>query len=219
MIRDGKALESSAIILAGGASSRVGRDKGLLTLADKPLIRYVLDAVANLVDEKLVVVSSKTQAEDYSRTLDSETRIIVDKGKGQKPLLGAETGFEAAKGIYSFLLPCDTPFISREILSLLLDLCENRNAVIPRWPNSYIEPLQAIYRTVPSLEAAKASLKERETNMRSMVYRLHGIRYVSTLVLQELDPELRTFFNVNTPLDLKKAEASVKHQHPFVPRT
>ncbi len=212
LIMGDKLLESSAIILAGGASSRLGQDKGLLTLAGKPLIRHVLDAVANLVDERLVVVSSKTQAEGYSKSLGSKARIIVDKGKGQTPLLGAEAGFEAAKGEYSILLPCDTPFVSREILSLLFDLCKNRTATIPRWPNCYIEPLQAVYLTSPSQEAARASLNEGESNMQSMVDRLHGIRYVSTLVLQELDPELRTFFNVNTQLDLKKAEAILRRQ-------
>lgn len=211
-------MESTAIILAGGASTRVGQDKGLLTLAGRPLIRYVLDAVANLVDEKLVIVSSRTQAKGYSKTLNSEIRVIVDKGKGKTPLLGAETGFEAANGEYSFLLPCDTPFVSREILALLFDLRKNRTAVIPRWPNCYIEPLQAVYRTVPSLEVAKASLSENKSNMRSMIDRLQGIRYVSTLVLQGLDPELRTFFNVNTLLDLKKAEAMVQQQRPFMLR-
>jgi molybdopterin-guanine dinucleotide biosynthesis protein A len=211
-------LESTAIILAGGASTRLGQDKGLLTLAGKPLIRYVLDAVDNMVDEKLVVVNSETQAEGYSKTLSSEIRVIVDKGKGKTPLLGAETGFKAANGEYSLLLPCDTPFVSRQVLALLLDLRKNKTAVIPRWPNCYIEPLQAVYRTVPSLEAAKTSLSKDKSNMRSMIDRLQGIRYVSTLVLQELDPELRTFFNINTLLDLKKAETIVKLQRPFMLR-
>jgi len=89
---------------------------------------------------------------------------------------------------------------------LLLDLCGGKNAVIPRWPNGYIEPLQAVYRTKPALEAAKNVLGEGKFNMRSMIDSLGGIRYISTLVLQQLDPKLKTFFNINTPLDLKKAE-------------
>jgi molybdopterin-guanine dinucleotide biosynthesis protein A len=66
--------------------------------------------------------------------------------------------------------------------------------------------LQAVYSRKPALEAAKAALGEGGLNMRVLVERLRGVRYVSTLVLEQLDPELRTFFNVNTPLDLKKAE-------------
>ncbi|MDH5459844.1 MAG: hypothetical protein OEW71_02260, partial [Candidatus Bathyarchaeota archaeon] len=84
-------------------------------------------------------------------------------------------------------------------------------AVIPRWPNGYIEPLQAVYCTKPALEAAKNALSEGKLDIRSMVEKLRGIRYVSTLVLQQLDPTLRTFFNVNTPLDLKKAEFTLRN--------
>jgi molybdopterin-guanine dinucleotide biosynthesis protein A len=84
--------------------------------------------------------------------------------------------------------------------------------VIPRWPNGYIEPLQAVYCIKPAYEAAKNALSEGKLNMQSMVDRLRGVRYVSTLVLQQLDPELRTFFNINAPLDLKKAELMVKRE-------
>jgi molybdopterin-guanine dinucleotide biosynthesis protein A len=45
-----------------------------------------------------------------------------------------------------------------------------------------------------------------------MVDKLRGVRYVSTLVLRQLDPELKSFFNVNTPLDLKRAEAMLKNK-------
>ena len=205
-------MESSAIILAGGSSSRLGQEKGLVSLAGRPLIRYVLDAINNLADEKLVVVSSNTQAENYSRAAGSKAHILIDKGYGQTPLLGAATGFEAARGEYSILLPCDTPFVSKEVLTLLFDLRENRSAVIPRWPNCYVEPLQAVYNTDLSLEATKIALKENESNMKAIAERLRGVRYVSTLVLQQIDPELTTFFNINTSLDLRKAEAILRRR-------
>jgi molybdopterin-guanine dinucleotide biosynthesis protein A len=89
-------------------------------------------------------------------------------------------------------------------------MCINRYAVIPRWPNGYIEPLQAVYCAKPAYESAKNALSEGKLNVQSMVDKLRGVRYVSTLVLQQLDPELRTFFNINTPLDLKKAESMLR---------
>ncbi|MEM2440647.1 MAG: molybdenum cofactor guanylyltransferase [Candidatus Bathyarchaeia archaeon] len=203
-------MESSAIILAGGPSQRFGSDKGLTLALDKPLIKYVLNAVNGTVNEKIVVVSSKTLAEALAKILGSSARIVVDKGGVQSPLIGALTGFSEAHGEYALLLACDTPLVSRDVLALILELCINRNAVIPRWPNGYVEPLQAAYHVKPALEAAEKALQEGRLDMRSMIEKLRGIRYISTLVLQQLDPALKTFFNINTPLDLKRAEQMLR---------
>jgi len=205
-------LDRSAIILTGGFSSRFGQDKGLLQLANKPLIMHVLDAISSIVDENIVVVSSKVQAENYAKLVSSNVKIFVDTVNTHSPLVGALTGIKEAHGDYSILLPCDTPLVSRNIISLLFELCTDKSAVIPRWPNGYIEPLQAVYCTRHALEAARNALSKEELNMRSMVDRLQGVRYVSTLVLQQLDPELRTFFNINTPLDLRKAEFMLRRK-------
>lgn len=206
-------MDKSAIILAGGFSSRFGQDKGLVRLSDKPLIKYVLDAVSNIVNEKIVVVSSKVQAESFTKVVDSRTRVIMDMDNAVGgPLVGALTGFEQANGKYALLLPCDTPFIKSDVLLFLLDICVDKNAVVPLWPNGYVEPLHAAYCTKKAIEAAKIALSKRELTMRSMLDMLRGIRYVSTFVLQQLDPGLRTFFNINTLLDLEKAELMLKRK-------
>lgn len=207
-------LRSSAIILAGGSSKRLGRDKALLELGKKPLVKHVLDSVHSLVDEIILVVSSQAQETEYRKYAFPDTRIVVDRRDVQTPLVGVLTGLEISHGEYSLVLACDVPFVSRSILSLLLDLSMNKNAVIPRWPNGHIEPLQAVYRTKMAEVASKDALDDGRLDMQAMVDRLQGIRYVSTLVLTQLDPELRTFFNVNTLLDLKKAEAMLERVHP-----
>lgn len=199
-------MDKSAIILAGGFSRRFGSDKGLVPLLNKPLIRHVLDAVSGIVEEEIVVVSSKEQTEKFAKVLSSNVKVAVDKSNLQSPLVGALTGFEIAVGEYALLLPCDAPLVSRDALSLLLELCVRKNAVIPRWPNGYIEPLHAVYHVKPALKAAENALNAGRLDMRSMIERMRGIRYVSTLVFQQLDSELKMFFNINTPLDLKKAE-------------
>lgn len=199
-------MDKSAIILAGGFSRRFGSDKGLVPLGNKPLIRHVLDAVSGVVEEEIVVVSSKEQAEKFAKVLDSSVKVVIDKRSLQSPLVGALTGFETAIGEYALLLPCDAPLVSEEALSLLLDLCVGVNAAIPRWPNGYIEPLHAVYHVKPALEAAENALSLERLDMRSMIERMRRIRYVSTLVFQQLDSELKMFFNINTPLDLKRAE-------------
>jgi molybdopterin-guanine dinucleotide biosynthesis protein A len=194
-------LERSAIILAGGFSTRLGQDKGLVQLVDKPLIRHVLDKTKNVVDETLVVVSSNSQAQKYRDVLGSEAKISVDNAEAHSPLAGATVGFQ-----------CDVPFLSKDILQLLLELAIDKNAAIPRWPNCNIEPLQAVYLTEAALRTSKEAVMSGEAKMQAMVNRLRGVRYVSTLVLEQLDPGLNTFFNVNTVVDLKKAEAILKHK-------
>jgi molybdopterin-guanine dinucleotide biosynthesis protein A len=205
-------LEKTAIILAGGFSRRFGQDKGLMLLANKPLVKHVIDRVGNIVEEKIVVVSSRAQAEKYMEIVGSNAHVLVDADNVQSPLVGALTGFEKAHTEYSLLLPCDTPFISENAIMLLFEICTNKSAVIPRWPNGYIEPLHAVYCTKHAFKAAKSALDEGKLNMLSMIEKLRGVRYVSTLALQQIDPKLMTFFNINTPMDLKKAEQVLKSE-------
>ena len=203
-------MNRSAIILVGGASSRFGKDKGVLDLANKPLIKHVIDAISTIVDEKIIVTNSKVQAEKYKGIGGPNAHVLVDAYDARGSLVGAATGFAEAHGAYSLLLPCDTPFISKDVVFLLFELCTDKAAAIPRWPNGYIEPLQAVYCTRLAAEAAKMALNEGKSDLQSMVEKLHSVRYVSTLVLQQLDAGLKTFFNINTPSDLKKAESILK---------
>ena len=203
-------MQRSAVILAGGFSRRFGRDKGLVVLAGKPLILHVIERVSNVVDEIVVVVSSKDQKEKFEIILEEKANLVVDKNESQNPLVGTMTGFERAEGEVSLLLPCDTPLVSTQILQFLLNMCTNRSAAIPRWPSGYLEPLQAAYHTKSALTAAKTALEQRNMKMRSMIDNLRRVRYVSTMVLEQMEPKLLTFFNVNSPQDLKRAEPLLK---------
>ena len=203
----GHFLKSSAIILSGGFSKRFGRDKGLVKLKGKPVVMYLLEKVAKVVDEKVIVVGSEAQRDVFSSLFEHVADVIVDKYDGDGPLIGGLTGFETVQTEYSLLLPCDTPFLSSEIATLLLNSCVGRSAVIPRWPNGWIEPLQAAYYTKSALIATKKALEQGKMEVRSMISHLRNIQYVSTVTLQKLDPELLTFFNINTFADLKKAES------------
>jgi molybdopterin-guanine dinucleotide biosynthesis protein A len=203
-------LKNSAVILAGGFSRRLGQDKGLIDLVGKPLVLHVVDRVSKVVEETVVVVGSRVQKKKFESLLGHKANVVVDKHEAQGPLVGALTGFESAKSEYSLLLSCDTPFISSQIAKFLLDTCINKGAVVPRWPSGYIEPLQAAYHTKPALTAAKKALEQGKLDLRSMISRSNGVRYVSTVVLRQMDPKLLTFFNINTPKDLKRAESLLK---------
>jgi len=198
-------VERSAIVLAGGSSTRIGEDKGLLKLAGKPLLNHIINAVKEHVEEIVVVTSSEERVKRYSALAGKNIRFARDKVDLKGPLIGAMTGFSVAQGKYSLLLPFDTPFVSGEIVTMLFEACVGKTAAIPRWPNGQIEPLYAVYGTTIARDAALSAIGEGRLDMRGMIEKMHGVRYVSTLVMQQLDPELKTFFNINTRADLKKA--------------
>jgi molybdopterin-guanine dinucleotide biosynthesis protein A len=205
-------LTTSAIVLAGGSSSRFGEDKGMVTLAGKPLISHVVDAIRRIVDETIVVTSSAERVAKYETIVPDSVKFVEDTWESNGPLIGALTGFGVASGKYALVLPFDTPFVSREVVSLLFELCIGRSAVIPRWPNGQIEPLHAVYQVQLAMAAAEAAVAEGRLDMRGMIERMRGVRFVSTIAIQEFDPELKVFFNINMPLDLKKAASMINHR-------
>ncbi|MEM1586529.1 MAG: molybdenum cofactor guanylyltransferase [Candidatus Bathyarchaeia archaeon] len=204
-------MDRTAIILAGGITGGFKQDKGLINLANRPMIAYVLSRVQGSVDEILVCLKYDSQVPLYSQALPEDSRIIVDdKIFPESPLRGAYTGLLNARGRYSIILPCDTPFISEKLIDLLFDMAVGVNAVIPRWPDGCVEPLQAVYRTEVTLNAVEKSLEGGNYRMQAMIALLRNVRYISTLVIKEIDPKTYTFMNINTPLDLKKAEVLIK---------
>ena len=205
--------DSAAAILCGGKSVRMGADKGLIPLCGKPMLTYVLEACEELFSEIFIILGSNIN-KSYEALIDSKARILIDKFPDiNSPLVGAYTAFESCEYDYLYLLSCDMPLLNTEVLRLMREVITTENAVVPRWPNGYIEPLHAIYRTKPSREAAKKALSENRRNMRSLLENLKRVLYLSTRVIEQLDPKLETFFNVNTMNELKKAEKRIKKRH------
>lgn len=203
-------MNKALIILSGGLSQRFGQDKCLRKLAGKTLVTHVLDRVATVADETVIVAGSTTQQNVLSQAVGQKTRVIVDSYGNHSPLIGALTGLENVEADYALLLPCDAAFVSRDIAKLLLDLCEGKSAAIPRWPDGKIEPLQAAYSVKLAKEAARTAYHEGKRDMIGMIGHLRNIRYISTLVLQQYDAKLTTFFNINTVEDWKRAETVLR---------
>lgn len=203
-------LDKSVIILAVDSSSKFLEDKGLLSLDNKALLKHVVDAVKSTADEVVVVTSSKESAESYSKIVSPKVRFVCDADESKGFLGAALAGFEAAEGKYSLLLPFDSPFVSNDVVTLLFDCSVGKSAVVARSPDCEVEALHAVYNTEIALEAAKEALANGEVDVEAMLDRLRGVRYMSTLVIEQLDPDFKTFFRIITPLDLKKAFVMLK---------
>jgi molybdopterin-guanine dinucleotide biosynthesis protein A len=202
-------MDRSAIILNNSDTTNLEQDKALIELNGKPLIKHIVGSIEPIVDEIIVVANSQESLEKYLEVLGPHVQIIVnDESSGL--LSDALKGFEAAKNKFTLLLPSNTPFVSLDIVDLLFELCHSRSAAIPRSPDQEVELLHAVYNTKIAIEAARIALNERgKTDLLDMVENMGGVRYVSTLVIQELDPELKMFRKVNRSVDLRTKQATI----------
>jgi molybdopterin-guanine dinucleotide biosynthesis protein A len=205
-------LSISAVIISGGYSKRFGRDKALVKLMGKPLIKHVFEKVQLITKNIVIVVSTEKQSLKYSRIFNQEAKIVIDMRKERSPLIGTFTGLSEADEKYVILLPCDTPLVSENFLNLLIKNASGKSAVIPRRPNSHIEPLQAVYLRKEALKSAEKVLSKGKLRMRSMISELSNVHYLSTLIINRVDPYLHTFLNINTIQDLKSAESFLRLQ-------
>jgi molybdopterin-guanine dinucleotide biosynthesis protein A len=184
-------------IQAGGQSRRMGRDKGLVLLNGKPLVRHLLDRVADLGDEILITTN---RPEDYAFL---GMRLAPDESPGAGALSGLRTALKAAHGDKVLVLACDMPFVSRPLLMYLIGLAPQADVVIPRPAGEY-EPMHAVYDR-GCLSEIEVSLEAGDMRMISFFSRVNVLP-VEDDILERLDPGRRSFFNVNTPADLAQAE-------------
>ncbi len=203
-------MNYSAIILSGGASVLFGKNKGLADLLGKPMIAYAVDMAAPLVNEVLVVTDNENDQEELSEALDPSVEVLVDEVDLRSPVAGAFTGFKHAKGEQSLLLSCDTPLISGDVISFLLEASGNHSLIIPRWSTGLTEPFQAIYNTKAAYEASLATVELKEPKIDDMITRLRNVLYISTDVIAQLDPKLNTFLKVNTLADLQRMKTILR---------
>ena len=197
-------MTKSVVILAFDDSDKFEADKGTIHINGKPLLSRVINSVEGLADETIVVTTSQRQADLYTKIVPENVRFVVSENAAKGILAQALDGFEAASGEYTLLLPYDSPFISTEVVSLLLDLCEGKNAVIARTPDCEAEVLHAVYNTKAAIETAKAAMAEGNFDIEALADRLRCVRYLSTMVVEQLDDDLKSFFRVLTTLDIKK---------------
>ena len=82
---------------------------------------------------------------------------------------------------------------------MLFELCVGKSAVVPRRGGDEVEALHAVYCTEAALAAAKEALACGAVEVDAAVAKMRGVRYLSTMVIEQLDPDFRTFFRVKSP--------------------
>ena len=192
----------SIIILCGGRSKRMGKDKGSLIFKGKPMVSYLVDAIKEIADEIILVLRDGEQVEEYKLILkDYEfIKIVTDKNKDQGPLVGILTGLLDITSEYAQILPCDSPFISKNFVLKMFKYMEMNDfdAVVPLWDDGHIEPLHSIYKkkAMPIIENL---IIDGKRDVNSLITRLN-VKFVN---VEELDKSKMSFLNINTIKDLE----------------
>jgi molybdopterin-guanine dinucleotide biosynthesis protein A len=192
-------IKATAIILCGGKERRFGSNKALAVVDGRRVIDRVIERVGPLSGEIIVV----TSAEKAALPLPGGTRLVVDRYPGKGPLGGIYTGLAAASLPLAIVVGCDMPFLSTELIQYMIGLADGFDAVVPRLDEGMIEPLHAIY--------SRTCLPEMKTRLESdrlSVSQLLGqlmVRYLAKAEYLPLDPTMLSFFNINYPVDLDRA--------------
>jgi molybdopterin-guanine dinucleotide biosynthesis protein A len=184
--------EAVGVVLAGGASRRMGRDKAALMLAGRPLLAWVVDALWAAFGEVMVIGPAERAA------LVPNVPIVPDTYPGQGPLGGIATALSHSRGARSFVVACDMPFLRPELARYLAMLAPDALAVVPR-SDQGLEPLCACYGRA-CLPVAEALLGRGELALSGL---LAG---VAACVVEPdewcaYDPTGRSLLNVNTPAE------------------
>ncbi len=189
----------TGVILAGGLSTRFSREnKALVVLNGKPVIDYVYDIFREIFQDIMLVTNNPELYLDY------DLMTVTDIYPVRSSMTGIHTGLFYASTPYAFFAACDTPFLKKEIIQTILEgIDENAGLVIPETHKGF-EPLCAAY--------SKQCLKPIEHCLENKKLKImRCLRKVRTRIISEKkivahDPELLSFFNINTPDDLVIAE-------------
>ena len=189
----------SAVILVGGEARRAnGKEKYFFIYEGKTFIERLVGTMRDAVDEIILVARDPEQCRRFDHL--SGVRCITDIRQGIGPIGGLHAGALAASGDLVFVTACDMPCIEARVVAFLFDAIGTYDAAIPCWNQDMFEPLLAVYRR----DILMDYLKTHESySLRSMI-RSINTRYVPVSDLRSLDPDLRTFTNINKLEDLQR---------------
>ena len=189
----------AGLILAGGRSSRYGKNKALVEMNGIRLIERVIRVIKPLF-EHLIIITNTPRDYAYLK-LPMVEDVIRDLG----PMGGVFTGLQAMPEEAGFFVACDMPFLNGKLIHHMVNVMEDFDAVVPKvdWK---IEALHAIYsrRCIPAIK----ELIDKQDYQIIKFFQSVRVRYLSKEEIRYFDPELRSFFNINRPEELLNATRS-----------
>ena len=185
-----KIEEVSGVVLAGGMSSRYGKNKALVEFHGIPLIERVLGVMRPIFRHIIIITNTP---DEYSYL---ELPMYQDIIKGLGPLGGVFTGLQVIPDNAGFFVACDMPFLNQGLIRHMVEIKADFDLVVPRI-SGYMEALHSLY--------DKRCQSRIESLINSGIYQVFrffnevSVRYVDEDEVRMFDPDLRSFLNINSP--------------------
>ena len=194
----------TALILAGGSSTRFRAPKALVDVAGKPMVQRVFEAVSPFAGEVIVSIADSSMADVLRRFL-SKAEYAVDERHGMGPIEGIRRGIEIARGERLLVAPCDAPLLRPGLYRLLLEVLGAYDAAIPKF--EVMDPVRAVYR-----RDRVAKILQADRTVPSPSALVDRLNYVSVGPdrIRRVDPDLSSFVDVNSRADLDEVLRRVR---------
>jgi molybdopterin-guanine dinucleotide biosynthesis protein A len=196
------APKRAALILAGGKSSRLGRDKAQLPLGNTTVIEFLIARLRQACEEVIVVTRPEQPYPNIG------ARVVFDVMPGKFSLGGLYSGLLQSPAQANFVCACDMPLILPPLVAKLFERLEDFDVVVPR-RDGQVEPLCAVYTKV-CLPVIHARLLAGDLRMSGWLESVRT-RFVEKDELRELDARLQSFFNLNTEADYQQVLALLEN--------
>lgn len=183
----GKRKHLTGIVLAGGASSRMGTDKGLLNLNGQPMIQPILNVLEKVCTECMIVTNNMA----YQKF---GIKLVNDQQQGKGPLMGIVSGLTASQTKHNIIMSCDTPYVSEKLIHFIIQHKEGYDLVLPQ-NNGQLHPLIGYY-SKDILPKLQEKLTLNQLKIQAAVSALN----VNKLNCNQFDE--KQFKNINAPTDL-----------------
>ena len=199
----------SAAVLAGGKSSRMGTDKALLSLTEggPPIVETILARLAAIAEEVMIVGGTEPVYRRFG------VRIVPDLRPGHAALGGIFTAISSAAHEHTIVVACDMPFLSLPLLRRMANEPRDYDVLVPATAGQSRQRNDGlVYHTLHAIygRACLPAIERRLGAGRLQVVRILDDVVVRAMPVEEIvrwDPELRSFFNVNSPQTLAEARA------------
>jgi len=191
----------TGIILAGGKSRRMKKDKALLEIGKKQVIKLIVEKLKVVFNNVLIIGNSSL---DYQL---SGVRVAEDVVSEKGPLGGIYTGLSVSESKHNFICACDMPFLNVDLLKFMISETDENDIVIPVI-KGFVEPLHAVY-SKRCLPAINSHLEVEDLKVKNFFSEVK-CKHLPEDKITKYDPHLLSFSNLNTPQMLKLAKQAYR---------